>query len=232
MNRRKLARKLRLRDEDFAAIKSAVAEAEGRSSGEIAIAAIGESSNYSFYELLAAVILGAVAFAVLLPFYGDVAALLDRLSWYLPPWGVSAFYGIASFAVIAVFFLIANIPAIDRLVVPRRARSRMVYARALRHFAESGVYATREHTGILIFISYMEREVRILADTGISSKVEQAEWDRVARELAAGIKADKAGSALIQAVKACGDLLASRFPARKENPDELPDGLALLEAGE
>jgi putative membrane protein len=232
MNRRKLARKLKLRDEDFAAIKSAVAEAEGRSSGEIAIAAIGESSNYSFYELFAAVVLGALAFAVLLPFYGAIAGLLDRLSWYLPPWGLPAFYGIASFAVIAVFFLVANIPAIDRLLIPRSARSRTVYARALRHFAESGVYETREHTGILIFISYMEREVRILADAGISSKVEQAEWDRVARELAAGIKAGKTGIALTQAIKACGDLLESHFPARKDNPDELPDGLVLLEAGE
>lgn len=232
MDRRKLAKKLQLRDEDFAAIKSAVAEAEGRSSGEIALAAIGESSNYSFYELLAAVLLGALAFALLLPFYGDIAALLDRLSWYLPPWGEAAFYGIASFAVIAVFFLIANIPAIDRLVVPRRVRSRMVYARSLRHFAESGVYETREHTGILIFISYLEREVRIVADSGISSKVGQAEWDRVARELAAGIKAGKAGAALIEAIKACGDLLESHFPASKDNPDELPDGLALLEAGE
>lgn len=232
MNRRRLAGKLRLSDEDFAAIKSAVAEAEGRSSGEIAIAAIGESSNYSFYELLASVVLGALAFAVLLPFYGEVVALLDRLFWYLPPWGASAFYGMASFAVIAVFFLIANLPAIDRLVIPRRVRSRMVYARALRHFAESGVYETREHTGILIFISYMEREVRIVADTGISSKVPQAEWDRVARELAAGVKAGKAGTALREAIKACGDLLESHFPARRDNPDELPDGLALLEAGE
>lgn len=232
MRARKLVRALGLGETDLSAIREAVAAAERRTSGEIAVAATPESSSYAFQELLASVILGAVAFGLLLPFCGQITALLDRLSWHLAPWYLPAFCGAVSFLVIALAFRFANIPVIDRIVVPAALRSRKVYDRAIRHFVESGVYATADRTGILIFVSFMEREVRILADTGISARIEQADWDRIAGTLAGGIKAGKTGDALVRAVNECGNLLASKFPAKNENPNELPDGLVILEAGE
>lgn len=231
MTNKSFLRRLNLVKEDLESIRKAVHEAEAKTSGEIALAAIPESSDYSFRELLASVILGAFAFAAMLPFHDAVIAFLDRAFWHLPGWYVTAFYGIAFFAVIGISFLFANLPAIDRIVVPRHERSRAVYERAIRHFAESGVYATRERTGILVFVSLMEREVRIVADSGISAKIAQGEWDSIAQELALGIKAGKANEALETTVRRCGELLASHFPTRRDNPNELPDGLVILEAG-
>jgi putative membrane protein len=228
MNAKKLVKKLRLSDGDFAAIESAVRQAELRTNGEIALAATSESSDYSFHELLASVILGALAFAAMIPLYGQIAALIGRMFWHESAWFFPAFYGAACFAVIAIFFLIANIPAIDRLIIPAASRRRAVYYRALRHFVESGVYSTKERNGILIFISYMEREVRIIADVGISSKIGQDEWDAVAKKVAEGVGTGKLGDALVDAVGRCGELLAKHFPAEKENPNELADGLVIL----
>ena len=225
-----ILRRLRLTEGDLEAIKASVREAEMSTSGEIALAAIAESSDYSFRELLASVVLGAITFTVLLPFHGAIVTFLDRAIWHLPSWYITAFYGIAFFAVIGVSFLFANLPVIDRLVVPRADRSRAVYERALRHFTESGVYATKERTGILVFVSLMEREVRIVADTGISAHIAQNEWDSIARGLALGIKAGKSGEAIVSAVNRCGRLLTDNFPAHRENPNELEDGLVLLEA--
>jgi len=232
MTAKKLTRKLALSEKDLSDIKNAVANAEKRTNGEIAIAATGESSDYSFFELFAAVILGAVCFALMLVFNSRIEAAIGGLFWQEQNWFLPAFFGFVEFAVIGLFFCFANFPAIDRIVIPRIVRSSKVYNRALRHFVESGTYATKDHTGILIFISCMEREVRIIADSGINSKIEQKEWDRLAQNLAIGIRENKTAAALVEVISKCGDLLEKHFPAKKENPNELPDGLVILEAGE
>ncbi len=231
MKRKNLVNRLKLAEGDFERIRKSVQDAELRTNGEIALAATSESSDYSFYELFISVVLGAVAFALLIPLYGQIGALLDRTFWHLPEWYLPSFYGIVSFAVIALFFIAANVPALDRVIIPNAAKHRAVYNRALRHFVESGVYGTMERTGILIFISYLEREVRIIADTGIASKIDQGEWDLIADNIALGVKNGNTADALVEAVTKCGDLLEKHFPAKKENPNELADGLFILEAG-
>jgi putative membrane protein len=232
MKRPAAARLLGMSDDEIIEVRAAVEAAEKRTTGEIAIAVTPESADYSFSELFASVIFGASVFAALVPFHTRITAFLDRIFWHLPPWYVPAFYGIVSFAAIALAFLFANIPALDRLVIPRRIRSVSVYRRALRHFVESGVYATRERSGILIFVSIMEREVRILADSGISAHISQDEWDRIASSLADGISSKKIGEAFVHAVEGCGTLLEKHFPPRADNPNELSDALVFLEAHE
>jgi putative membrane protein len=54
MKYKTLIKKLRLSDEDFKTIKNAVAEAEAKTTGEIAVAVTPESARYCFWELLAA----------------------------------------------------------------------------------------------------------------------------------------------------------------------------------
>jgi len=232
MTAAKLKRKLGLAESDFDRIKEAVQKVERNTTGEVALAATGESSDYSFPELLWAVIFGAIAFASLLPAHAPIAAFLDRLTWESRGWHLPAFYGVVSFAVIGAFFLIANLPAIDRLIVPPLVRSKAVYRRALRYFVESGTYATADRTGILIFISWMEREVRIVADSGISAKIAQSEWDAIARTVSDGIKRGAVADALVAAIADCGELLAAHFPAKRENPNELADALVILEGEE
>lgn len=232
MKRQKLIKMLKLSDKDFDRIRVAVQEAEQKTNGEIALAATSESSDYSFYELFLSVALGAIVFTLLLPLSGTIQAMLNQLFWHPSEWYLAAFYGIASFGSIALFFLFANIPAIDRKIIPRAVRAKAVYNRALRHFVESGVYATKDRTGILILLSYMEHEVRIIADAGVNQKVSQSEWDVIAHSIATGIKEGKTADALVDAVKKCGDILETHFKAKKENPNELSDGLFLLEAGE
>lgn len=231
MKQAKLLKAMRLAEEDMTMIRKAVSSAEKKTSGEIAVALTGESADYSFHELFAAVLVGAAVFSCLIPAQGAISGLLGSLFWQFPTWGPVAFTGALAFAAIGLFFLVANIPVIDRLVIPRRIRSRMVYSRALRHFVESGVYATRERTGILIFISCMEHEVRILADKGISSRIDQSVWNRLAENLANGVKGGKTGAALLEAITECGVILTGHFPAGADNENELVDGLVILESG-
>lgn len=56
-------------------------------------------------------------------------------------------------------------------------------------------------------------------------------WNLIADELADSLSKGNAKDAFINAINRCGDLLAEYYPAPndKENVDELPDGLVVLE---
>lgn len=170
MTKKQLLRKIKLSSADLDEIKTAVSNAEKKTSGEIALALTAESDKYSFWELLASIYLAAIVFIALLPFAPQINSLYRKFIWQTPEWLIPAFYGIACLATIVLGFFIMNVPAIDRLIIPRTIRNACVTRRAFRHFAESGVYDTNEHSGILIFVSYIERQVRIIADRGIAEK--------------------------------------------------------------
>ena len=229
---KKLIQKLRLSKKDFDDIQAAVEAEEKNTSGEIAIALIRESDDYSFWELFFAVLCGAAVFVFLLPFASRIQSVFSPLVWVRAPWQLPAVLGFISFLTIALFFFFANIPAIDRRIVPFGVRHRAVYTRALRHFVESGVYATENHSGILIFISVMEREVRIIADIGIASKIEQEEWNGIAKKLSLSFKSNTVKDGLLTAIQDCGALLKTHFPATNTDTNELPDGLIVLEVDE
>ena len=222
-------KKLRLTDDALKRIAKVVQEAEKTTDGEIVVAVAKESSRYSFWELLASVVCAVLLFAALLPVSDSIFDLCSRLFWIVPSWYVPAFYGVSSFALIAILFSVANIPALDRLLVPRFVRTACVTGSAFRLFAESGVHDTASHSGILIYVSILERQVRIVADSGINKKISQDMWNLLADDLAAGLGEKKYEAAIVETVQKCGQLLSQHFPAQKKEGNELPDGLLLLE---
>lgn len=233
MKKKTLCKKLHLSDDDFKKIKDAVSSAESKTTGEIAIAVAPESAHYSYWELLGANIFAALVLIILLPFTEKIRGIYRLLYWQNEPgWILPAFFIISCFAAIVIFLYVANIPALDRLIIPGRIKTQCVTHRAMRYFTESGVYDTQEHSGILIFISYMEREVRIIADRGISEKISQDLWNLISDELIENLKKGETTLAFTTAIEKCGALLAENFPNREENPNELPDGLVILEDAE
>ena len=233
MKYKSLIKKLKLGDADFDAIKNAVAEAEKKTTGEIALAVTAESGRYCFWELLAANCFAALVLFALLPFTDKIRAVYRHVYWQNEPgWILPLFFIINCFICIVIAFYAANIPVIDRLVIPRSVRKMCVTNRAFRYFTECGIYDTLEHSGILIFVSYMERQVRIVADSGISRHISQDLWNLIADELAENLRKGEASKAFVTAVEKCGELLAENFPPHKENPNEFPDGLVIVEDAE
>jgi putative membrane protein len=98
--------------------------------------------------------------------------------------------------------------------------------RAERAFYEEGLHRTREATGVLIFLSLLERRVQVLADRAIDERVPPGTWDGLVEQIVAGVRAGRPTEALCGAITRCGALLAPHFPVRGEdNPNELPDDL-------
>jgi putative membrane protein len=228
----KLKKKFSFTDENLKKIQEAVANAEKNTDGEIALAVTPSSNSYAFWELLFAVVMGLITSACLIPFSSKIKSFLDWLYWDTNDYHFSFWLLFTVFVAILIFYLLANIPFIDRLIVPKKVRNRSVYNKAIRIFVHSGVYKTKSNTGILLFFSIFERKIQIIADDGIASKIPHETWKNLANSLAEGFKSKNPTETIIKAVEECGEILAKEFPCQKENPNELPDGLVILGGGE
>ncbi len=222
--------KIKFSTEEKEKIKASIKEAESKTSGEIAAGFIKESDNYAVYELTFAVFIGLAYFIVMLFFTHGIEESIKKMSWEYSSHYLLMFYGFSTFLVTAVVYLLANIPFIDRLIVPKSVQRYKVNQRAVRYFLESGVYNTKDRTGILIFISYLERRVELLADKGISEKIPQEKWDTIVGHIIDGIKSNQLIKHLSESIRECGNLLAEQFPIQPGDVNELRDDIQILES--
>lgn len=224
-------KKVFLSKDDLEKIKNVVQKAEEKTSGEIVTAFIEESYDYAIYELIFAVTIGMIYFFIMSFFYQNIHNLIDSLFWTKVDTGYLAviFYGASTFLIIIIFYLIGNTNFIDRLIIPLKVKSSKVHERAIRHFFEAGVQNTRDRTGILIFISFLEKRVELLADQGIAEKIDQTEWNEIVNNIVVGIKKNEMTESLTQSIEKCGDLLELHFPIKLDDINELNDEITILE---
>ena len=193
------------------AIRSSVADAETRSSGEIATMVVLESDRYREAEELGALLLAGLLGVV-------VAVALHHVTiWtYIP-------------VVFVLFFpallLFRRFPRLKLSFAGAQRQAEAVSERALVAFYQQGLYRTEHGTGILIFISLLERKVWILGDRGINEKIPPGYWQSLADELAGGIRSGRAADTLCHVIAECGSELARHFPRRLDDRNELPDDI-------
>ena len=191
-------------------IGQAVIAAESKTAGEIVPMIVTSSARYTEIELLGLIV-------------GLFAGLIAEGIWS-DPWG-SPFLNLWPVVGALLGFLVCRVPAVKRVLVAKRRVAEAMHATCLAAFTEHGLHHTRDHTGILILISLLERRVQVLADRGINQKVAPGTWDEVVKILTAGLKSGQACDAFCKAIERCGDILAAHFPRRADDPDELPDRL-------
>ena len=95
--------------------------------------------------------------------------------------------------------------------------------RAAQVFSNLRVWDTEENSGVLIYVQLADREVHILADRGISKRVEQAEWDRIAQLIQTEFHDKRFREGSLQGIAEITSLLAAHFPANSDNTNELPN---------
>ena len=222
-------KKFNLTSEEMEDVENAVKKAEQNTSGEIATAIIKESSDYAFYEIIVALIAGFIAYMICLYLYTPISVWLESLFWEYTAIYSAAFLGTAAIISIGTVYLLANIPGADRFIVPRRIISKNVKQRAVNYFSEAGLFNTRDRSGILIFISYREKRIELLADSGISALISEEKWKDIVDTLVRDIKKKETGRGLVKAIAQCGKLLAEHFPIKDDDTNELNDGINILE---
>jgi uncharacterized membrane protein len=103
------------------------------------------------------------------------------------------------------------------------SKGQTAHARATDLFTRLGVGATKEATGILIYVQLVDRRVEILADHGIDARVSQVEWETICREMESAFSDGAWRRGVLEAIDRATGLLALHFPARPGNRNELSD---------
>ncbi len=222
---------MKLNNEETKRIANAVKEAESQTGGEIVVAIIPESSSYAAREMLFASAAGVLAFFVACFFADSINTGLSRLFWNESLAVLPLFLGILAILVSILASFLIQIPAIDRIVIGKRAMSEAVRKRAMRHFTESAVYDTVDNTGVLLFVSLMERRVELIADRGINTSVPPKTWENIVLELVKGVKQDDLTASLEKAIGQIGVVLAEHVPQRPDDVNEKPDTPTELKQG-
>ena len=202
-----------------ARIESAIAAAESTTSGEIVPLLVRRSSTIGHVPVL--------AFCFLL-----IALLLTELPGVLEDWlgGHSLFWMAASWLLAAAgAALLARLDSVQRLLIPQLDEVRQVDRRAQLEFYELELSQTEGRTGVLLMVSLMEHRAVVLADRGISEKVDEKIWQEVVDLMIEGVKARDLAAGMSRAVLRCGELLAPHFPIAAGDENELRDHLVIKE---
>lgn len=103
-----------------------------------------------------------------------------------------------------------------------------VRARAAQVFSLLRVWDTHDNSGVLLYLQLAERRVELLADRGISARVDAAQWQAICAEFSRDMGALPADEAVLRCLARINALLAAHFPAAADNPRELPDEPVIL----
>jgi putative membrane protein len=210
----------RFSETELERIKKAVREAESRISGEIVPVIVEKSGYYSIANYKAGIVAAALMFLSIIVFdrYVPAYAVYDPMLIFV----MVVMAGIAG-AVAAHFS-----DTIKRTLISQRHMDHATRQRAENAFLEEEVFNTRHRTGIMIFISFLEHEVIVMADRGISKVVEQRIWDNMVNDLTTKLRNGKFVEGVEEAIKHCGDVLLDKgFSKTSDDVNELRDDLRI-----
>jgi len=210
----------RFSTQDLDRIKAAVHQAESKISGEIVPVFVEKSGFYSVANYRAAVASGAAVFLLVI--------LFDR---YMP--ALAIYDPLLIFLLVVMFSLVGTLISnyvdfIKRIFIPQQHLDRATRQRAETAFLQEEVFNTRHRTGIMIFISFFEREVMVIADRGISKVVEQKEWDKMVQGIIQNIRKGSLVDGIEAAILRCGEILLEKgFLKTADDINELKDDLRI-----
>ncbi len=202
---------------DIDSITQAVQSAEGITSGEIVVCVIPKSDTYPEVPLQGAVFAALLALLILR------SQEIFHRGWMAQP------LLIILTAMVLGLLLTTFVGPLHRLLASKNRRHR-VWQRAYQAFVDEEVFQTKERTGILIFISLLERQVCVLGDSGINQKITPKTWEGIVQKIIGGIKSGKPTQGIISAITQCGLLLKEHGFAKPSNDtNERPDVIRFLE---
>jgi putative membrane protein len=191
---------------------AAVGEIEAVTSAEVVITVQPQSGSYRAVDLAVGSSLAFVSLLLLL-------FLPQRFAVETMPVDV-----LLAFALGAL--VSTRTPALRRLLTPTASRKRLVLTAARAAFFDLGVSRTRGRSGLLVYVSLLERAVEVVTDVGIDPASLGPAW---AAAVAALGEAVRQGDfhAFRAALVRLGPPLAQAMPRQADDLDELPNDLVV-----
>ena len=202
-----------LTDAEQERVRAAIAEAEMQTDAELVTVLANRADQYLYIPTLWAALIALLtpAAALLSPAWLDVADVFVVQ--------LIVFVGLAS---------LLRIPALLTRMVPERVRRWRAANLARRQFLECGLHHTGNEMGVMIFVCEQEHYVEIIADRGVAVLVDDGEWEVIVEHFVNAVREGRVGEGFVEAVAACGAILARVAPATGERND-LPDHLVIVD---
>jgi putative membrane protein len=196
-----------LTDATKKALTGAVEAVESASSAELVIS-VRPSSGYFFHaDLLAGLAAGFIILVVLL---------------YSPwPFGLAWFIVDPLIAAALTALFSSRSPALRRLLTPSAVRRRQVKMAARSMFVEKRIHRTVGRTGILLYVSLLEREAAVVADLGVEPAVKTEGWQQAVARIEEAVRRGEDGAAVARHVEALASILAPVLVRSADDVDEL-----------
>lgn len=190
-------------------VERSVAAIERASRAEVVVVVAPRSGSYADVDLRWALATGFLTLAFLLhspwEFNSDLV-LLD----------VALFAGLG-------WLLSRRLDPLRRLLTTRARRHRQVQGAALQVFMEERVSATRDRSGVLLYVSLLEKEVAILPDLGLDGLVPRAEWNGILHDLESARSRKDLQERFFAGLDRLEQRLPLHAPSTGDNPDEIPN---------
>ncbi len=94
-------------------------------------------------------------------------------------------------------------------------------------FEELGMHQTRDRSGVLIYLSVVDRQVAVIGDAGINAAVGGDFWVDVVAILKIHLAARRRAEGLCEAVHLIGEKLVTHFPIRADDRNELSNTISI-----
>lgn len=215
--------KKKFSEADLQRIKNAVRQAENNISGEIVPVIVERSGHYLTARYKGSILLATIFFAIIIVLDRYVIDASNTL--YYDPLFI---FFVVVVAGLAGALLTTVSARVQRLMISQRQMDECTRQRAENAFLEEEVFNTRHRTGIMIFISFFEHEVIVMADRGISKVVNQTEWDKIVGDLIGHIRAGKVVDGIEAGINRCGQILLEKgFNKTADDVNELRDDLRI-----
>jgi putative membrane protein len=198
-----------LDDEARAAFKQAIEAVENASAVEVVVAVRRRSARHGHAN---------VAIGAVVAFLGLAAMLYASQTFSLSSILIDPFI-VAVLAGAAVELL----PFVKRWLTTPAARRRHVIRAARATFVERGVHNTTARSGMLVYISWLEREIALVPDIGVAAALPEGAVARLENELTRAMHTS--GAAVANKLAACAPMMAAAMPHRDDDVNELPDAI-------
>jgi putative membrane protein len=220
--------------DDHTRITAAIQAAEAGTSGEVFCVLAHQVSSYRDVSLGWAAAAALLAPLLLIPLgfepswvpgvadTWEAAQMAARGSTVATTLGA---YAVIQAAVFVVVFLVTCIPTVKRLVTPRAVRRARVRRAAIQQVLSHGLHTTPRRTGVLIFAALADRQVEIVADVGIHSRVDPEVWAETVDALTLALRNGRPAEGFEAAIARVGAVLAEHFPPTPFEPDLLANRL-------
>ncbi len=213
-------KKFNFNDEQRENVAQAIKNLELESSGEIVVYFARKSDSYQEGSWKLAAILGML---------GLISVISLSYLWMLP-----ASFSAMKIAVFIFTLIITGVaatyffPPVRLAFIPLNIMDHRVITKSRDIFLQEEIFNTVDRTGILIFVSELEKRVQVLGDKGISSVIKQDDWNKVLAIVTDGIKQGNPAESLVSAINECKNLLLKNgFIVRADDTNELANEMII-----